>query len=185
MSMDKRHALDRLLADILREPPLIPTHVTSSPATYFDELESEAFDEPESEAPAAPAPALHAAREMHATAEVYTRAELPACSGVHAPTQAPTSSEVRAIQGHISAELQISAAEEKAVKLAAQSKALLARLDRDTAIRLRWAMRDIKAKRIKLTPVAPNDLEALLRLGFVAIVDEKPVLTDAGFLALD
>ena len=166
MSMDKRQALDSLLADILREPPLIPTHVTPPPATYFDE--------PESEAPATPAPAAHAAPEVRATAEVYAPAEVPASSEVRATTAV-----------HTSAEMQISAAEEKAVKLAEQSKALLAGLSHDTAIRLRWAMRDIKAKRTKLTPVSSNDLEALLDLGFVAIVDEKPALTDAGFLALD
>jgi hypothetical protein len=75
--------------------------------------------------------------------------------------------------------------EEKAVRLAEHAKSLLAGLNLDTAIRLRWAMRDIKAKRTKLSPVSPDDLGALLDLGFVAIVNETPVLTDAGFLALD
>ena len=71
------------------------------------------------------------------------------------------------------------------MKLAEQAKSLLAGLNRDTAIRLRWAMRDIKAKRTKLTPVNPNDLEALLDLGFVEMRDGTPVLTDTGFRALD
>ena len=38
----------------------------------------------------------------------------------------------------------------------------MAGLDLDTAIRLRWALRDIKGKRTKLTPVSPDDLRALL-----------------------
>jgi hypothetical protein len=40
----------------------------------------------------------------------------------------------------------------------------LAGLDLDTAIRLRWALRDIKAKRTKLTPVSPSDLKTLLEM---------------------
>src|SRR6478609_4329 len=35
----------------------------------------------------------------------------------------------------------------------AQTRSPLAGLDRDTTIRLRWALRDIKAKRTKLMPV--------------------------------
>ena len=130
MSTDKLQALDSLLADIFREPPLISTNVEPSPAS----LSEHPADEPSSVAPQA----------THTSSD-----------------------------------------EEKAVRLAQQAKALLAGLNGDTAIRLRWAMRDIKAKRTKLTPVSSNDLEALLDLGFVAIVDEKPVLTDAGFRALD
>ncbi|MBR1280357.1 hypothetical protein [Bradyrhizobium sp. AUGA SZCCT0283] len=45
-----------------------------------------------------------------------------------------------------------------ALRLVEQAKSLLAGMNRDTAIRLRWAMRDIKAKRTKLSPVSPNDL---------------------------
>jgi hypothetical protein len=58
-------------------------------------------------------------------------------------------------------------------------------LNRDTAIRLRWVMRDIKAKRTKLSPVDPNDLAALIDLGFVETREDTPVLTTVGFLALD
>ena len=130
MSTDKLKALDSLLADIFREPPLISTNVEPSPSAFADQ--------PNGEASAVQAPTVH-----------------------------------------------ISSDEEKAVRLAEQAKSLLAGLNRDTAIRLRWAMRDIKAKRTKLTPVSPNDLEALLDLGFVEIRDGTPVLTDTGFRALD
>jgi hypothetical protein len=58
-------------------------------------------------------------------------------------------------------------------------------LDLSTAIRLRWALRDIKSERTKLLPVNPDDLRALIEMGLVEIEDEKPVLTDAGHRALD
>jgi hypothetical protein len=74
---------------------------------------------------------------------------------------------------------------ETAVRLVEQAKSLLAGLNRDAGIRLRWAMRDIKAKRTNLSPVSANDLEALMDLGFVEMRDGTPVLTDIGFLALD
>jgi hypothetical protein len=38
----------------------------------------------------------------------------------------------------------------------------LASLGLDNAIRLRWALRDIKGKRLMLTPVDPNDLRTLI-----------------------
>jgi len=68
---------------------------------------------------------------------------------------------------------------------AEQAKSLLAGLDLDTAIRLRWAMRDIRAKRTKLSPVSENDLAALIDLGFVEMREEQPRLTGLGVLALD
>jgi hypothetical protein len=74
---------------------------------------------------------------------------------------------------------------EAATTTAEQAKSVLAGLNRDTAIRLRWVMRDIKAKRTKLSPVNPNDLAALIDLGFVEMREDTPVLTTVGFLALD
>ena len=130
MSTDKLQALDSLLADIFREPPLISTNVEPSPSAFADQANGEA-------------------------------------SAVQAPT------------------VHTSPDEEKAVRLAEQAKSLLAGLNRDTAIRLRWVMRDIKAKRTKLSPVSSNDLGALLDLGFVEMREETPILTDVGFLALD
>ena len=74
---------------------------------------------------------------------------------------------------------------ESAVRRAQEAKSLLAGLDLDTAIRLRWVMRDIRAKRTKLSPVSENDLAALVDLGFVEMREELPRLTGLGFLALD
>jgi hypothetical protein len=56
----------------------------------------------------------------------------------------------------------------------------LASLGLDNAIRLRWALRDIKGKRLKLTPVDPNDLRTLIDMGYVEIQNDVPVLTSAG-----
>jgi hypothetical protein len=56
----------------------------------------------------------------------------------------------------------------------------LASLGLDNAIRLRWALRDIRGKRLKLSPVDPNDLRILADLGYVEFVDGNPVVTAAG-----
>ena len=74
---------------------------------------------------------------------------------------------------------------ESAVRRAQQAKSLLAGLDLDTAIRLRWVMRDIRGKRTKLSPVSENDLAALIDLGFVEMREGIPRLTGLGILALD
>jgi hypothetical protein len=74
---------------------------------------------------------------------------------------------------------------ESAVRRAEQAKSLLAGLDLDTAIRLRWAMRDIRGKRTKMMPVSENDLAALIDLGFVEMQEGIPRLTGLGVLALD
>ena len=51
---------------------------------------------------------------------------------------------------------------ENQATIANQPLSPLAGLDLDSAIRLRWALRDIKAKRTKLTPVSPSDLKTLI-----------------------
>jgi hypothetical protein len=58
-------------------------------------------------------------------------------------------------------------------------------LDLDTAIRLRWALRDIKGKRTKLTPVSAGDLRTLIEMGFIEMRDEVPVLTNEGERAVN
>ena len=69
--------------------------------------------------------------------------------------------------------------------MAEQTSSPWAGLDLDTAIRLRWALRDIKAKRTKLTPVSPSDLKTLLEMGLVEMRDDTPLLTNEGHQALD
>ena len=55
----------------------------------------------------------------------------------------------------------------------------------ERAIALRWALRDIKGKRLKLSPVSESDLSTLTNLGLVEMRDDVPVLTQAGHDALD
>ena len=52
------------------------------------------------------------------------------------------------------------------------------------AIDLRWALRDIRAKRWKLTPIDPSHLEKLKSMGLVEMRDDEPVLTNAGIDAI-
>jgi hypothetical protein len=55
----------------------------------------------------------------------------------------------------------------------------------ERAIALRWMLRDIKARRLKLSPAGESDLKILTELGLIEIRDEVPVLTKAGQEALD
>jgi hypothetical protein len=57
--------------------------------------------------------------------------------------------------------------------------------DLERAIALRWTLRDIKAKRLKLSPVSDSHLSALIDLGLVEMRDDVPVLTNAGHDALN
>lgn len=60
-----------------------------------------------------------------------------------------------------------------------------ANLSLERAIGLRWALRDIKAKRLKLSPVNQGDLATLTELGLIEMREDVPVLTQAGHNALD
>jgi hypothetical protein len=61
----------------------------------------------------------------------------------------------------------------------------LAGLGLERAIRLRWVLRDIKAKRTKFSPASPDDLQALTEMGLIEIRDEAPLITNEGERALD
>jgi len=50
----------------------------------------------------------------------------------------------------------------------------------DDAIRLRWILRDIRARRFTLCPPHPDDIETLVRMGYVEMNGELPSLTPAG-----
>jgi hypothetical protein len=69
--------------------------------------------------------------------------------------------------------------------IAKQPLSPLAGLDLDTAIRLRWALRDIKAKRTKITPVNPDDLRILIEMGLVENQDDAHVVSSEGHRVLD
>jgi hypothetical protein len=53
----------------------------------------------------------------------------------------------------------------------------------ERAMALRWALRDIKGKRLKLSPVSESDLRSLIELGLVEMQDHEPVLTSTGRVA--
>jgi hypothetical protein len=62
----------------------------------------------------------------------------------------------------------------------------LAHLDLERAIALRWALRDIVAKRrVELTPLRDDDLQTLAELGLVEFREGVLMVTEAGFEALD
>ncbi len=61
----------------------------------------------------------------------------------------------------------------------------LSDLGLERAIALRWVLRDIKAKRLKLSPVSTIDLNILTELGLIEMRDDVPVLTNTGHAAID
>jgi hypothetical protein len=68
--------------------------------------------------------------------------------------------------------------------MAEQPRPVLDGLNLDTAIRLRWVLRDIKAKRTKLSPVSHDDLMALIELGLIEMQNDEPALTNEGMRAI-
>jgi hypothetical protein len=74
---------------------------------------------------------------------------------------------------------------ENTTTMADQPRSVLDGLNLDTAIRLRWALRDIKARRTQFSPISRNDLMALIELGLIEMRDEIPVLTYQGDRAID
>jgi hypothetical protein len=60
-----------------------------------------------------------------------------------------------------------------------------AALGLDKAIGLRWTLRDIQARRIKLSPASDEDLRLLTELELVELRGEGPVLTQAGIAVLN
>jgi hypothetical protein len=55
----------------------------------------------------------------------------------------------------------------------------------ERAIGLRWTLRDIQARRLKMSPVGDDELRVLTELGLIEVRDEGPVLTQAGIVVLN
>ncbi len=55
----------------------------------------------------------------------------------------------------------------------------------ERAIGLRWTLRDIQARRLKMSPVSDEDLRLLASLGLIDVREEGPVLTQAGTAVLN
>jgi hypothetical protein len=66
----------------------------------------------------------------------------------------------------------------------ADEKNLFVGLGLQEAIDLRWTLRDIRAKRWKLSPINPSHLEGLRSLGLVEMGNDNPVLTNYGLDAI-
>ena len=64
------------------------------------------------------------------------------------------------------------------------SKDSLANLDIQQAIDLRWTLRDIRAKRWKLSPIDETHLRKLIEMGLVEMREDQPALTNAGLDAI-
>lgn len=61
---------------------------------------------------------------------------------------------------------------QKPIEIEKPRLAKLASLPRDTAISLRWTLRDIDRKRTKFAPVNPGDLKLLMEMGLVEMMDD-------------
>jgi hypothetical protein len=61
----------------------------------------------------------------------------------------------------------------------------MAELSMEVAMHLRWVLRDIKGKRLKLSPISPADLQTLIEMGLVEMRDEVPALTNKGDRAIN
>jgi hypothetical protein len=60
-----------------------------------------------------------------------------------------------------------------------------AELGLERAIGLRWTLRDIQARRLKMSPVSDEDLRVLTELGLIEVREEGLVLTQAGTAAVN
>ena len=61
----------------------------------------------------------------------------------------------------------------------------LAGLSIETAIHLRWVLRDIRSKRTEFLGISPDDLRILTTMGLIEMQDGTPVLTNEGVRVLD
>jgi hypothetical protein len=52
------------------------------------------------------------------------------------------------------------------------------------AVELRWTLRDIRARRWKLSAINPAHLEKLISIGLVVMRGDDPVLTNSGLDAI-
>jgi hypothetical protein len=60
-----------------------------------------------------------------------------------------------------------------------------AELGLERAIDLRWTLRDIQARRLKMSPVSDEDLRVLTELGLIEVLEDGLVLTQAGTAVLN
>jgi hypothetical protein len=165
---------------MFREPPLISTNTEPSPPTFFDEEPGDAAqdrgenqthgDDRETDNFEFENPVLENIKPADLREARLIRDAVPDIVRQILAEQTPVAPPADA---------------ENLALCPEQGKLLLAELGLDTAIRLRWAMRDIRGERTKMSPVSENDLAALIDLGFVEIREGLPRLTGLGVLMLD
>jgi hypothetical protein len=175
--------LESLLAGILSEPPLISTNTGPSPPTFFYEEPYDTERERGEVRTRADQNLLPEQKDVSEADIGLTQKEAP-----EAPKLQDTEKKSPGIVRQTLTEQNLADTPADAGNLAIraeQAKSLLAELDLGTAIRLRWAMRDIRGKRTKLSPINENDLAALIDLGFTEIKEGVPRLTGLGVLVLD
>jgi hypothetical protein len=83
-----------------------------------------------------------------------------------------------------SAETQNTTPEQALLMAIKQSDWRTGTADRERAIALRWSLRDILARRLKLSPVSDDDLKTLITLGLIEMQDGQPALTQTGLDAI-
>jgi hypothetical protein len=175
---DKLQALRTALAGDLSEPPVISTNTETSPPAFFDKSTNE---EPADQTPVdAPADAGNTDKLQVTIAEILIE---PPVISTNTETSPPAffdepTNEEPAEQTHAPAD-----AGNTAIR-AERAKSVLDGLNLDTAIRLRWVLRDIRAKRTNLSPISQNDLMALIELGLIEILNDEPTLTPEGMRAI-
>ena len=170
MSQDKLHALGNILAGVFRDRE--PTKMEPAPSAFFD---GERADRDKFQA-------------LDSMPTEVTDGGIARASPDFDMTEfAPPTSFDQPTNGEPTDQTPVDAPPEAGNPSirAEQAKSLLSGLDLDTAIRLRWALRDIKAKRTKLTPVSPSDLKTLIEMGLVEMRDDAQLLTSEGHQALD
>lgn len=163
MNQDKSQALDDMLAGVFREPPPVSTNTETSPPASFDEEtvdqdKLQALDSMLVEVLREPS---HISTKTESSPTTFSDSPSNEEPADQAPVDVPPDAENPSIGGE-------------------QAKSLLAGLNLDTAIRLRWVLRDIKAKRTNLTPVSPSDLGTLIEMGLVEMRNDAPMLTNEG-----
>ena len=168
---DKLQELRNALAGNLSEPPLISAITEPSRPTFLDEepAEQTPVDQAEqTDAAIAGTPAEQAPvgteRALVDEAE-QTDAAIAGTPAEQTPVDAPAGAGNLAIR-------------------AERAKSVLDGLNLDTAIRLRWVLRDIRAKRTKLSPISQNDLMALTEVGLIEMQNDEPALTNEGMRAI-
>jgi hypothetical protein len=78
----------------------------------------------------------------------------------------------------------LESAPEKPIEIEKPPTSKLEDLPSDEGTHLRWSLRDIRARRWKMSPIKGAHMERLLEMGLIEMQDGIPVLTDAGLSAI-